>query len=101
MTQKAAAMVLMFILYEECTTCSRHIPRELSRREETGLSLKCLNIRPCRSWVIFREKALPPEVKQKLDSINDKGEKPKMLYGDTNNDGVSLMIQMRSPKLIS
>ena len=33
------------------------------------------------------EKSLPSEVKQKLDSINDKGEKLKMLYGDTNNDG--------------
>nr|WP_241878539.1 hypothetical protein [Psychrobacter sp. PraFG1]UNK05045.1 hypothetical protein MN210_13550 [Psychrobacter sp. PraFG1] len=34
------------------------------------------------------EKSMPQEVAQKLALINEKGEKLKRLYGDTNNDGV-------------
>ena len=33
------------------------------------------------------EKSLPVEVKTALDQINDKGEKLRVIYGDTNNDG--------------
>ena len=33
------------------------------------------------------EKSLPIEVKTALDQINDKGEKLRIIYGDTNNDG--------------
>lgn len=32
-------------------------------------------------------KALPMDIKLTLDAINAKGEKLKLLYGDTNNDG--------------
>ena len=33
------------------------------------------------------EKSLPVEVKTALDQINEKGEKLRVIYGDTNNDG--------------
>lgn len=33
------------------------------------------------------EKNLPADIKQMLDVINQKGEKLRMLYGDTNKDG--------------
>jgi len=33
------------------------------------------------------EKSLPQEVKTELDQINQKGEKLRAIYGDTNNDG--------------
>ena len=33
------------------------------------------------------EKSLPTEVKTLLDKINQKGEKLRVIYGDTNNDG--------------
>ena len=33
------------------------------------------------------EKILPVEVKTALDQINEKGEKLRVIYGDTNNDG--------------
>lgn len=33
------------------------------------------------------EKSLPSDVKMTLDAINAKGERLKLLYGDTNNDG--------------
>ena len=34
------------------------------------------------------EKSLPEDVKLMLDRLSEKGEKLKMIYGDTNNDGV-------------
>ncbi len=34
------------------------------------------------------EKSLPTDIKMLLTDVNDKGEKLRMLYGDTNKDGV-------------
>ena len=34
------------------------------------------------------EKSLPADVKLTLEQINQKGEKLRLIYGDTNNDGV-------------
>ncbi|HAO59785.1 MAG TPA: hypothetical protein DCQ89_05475 [Psychrobacter sp.] len=84
MTQ-ATAMVLMFILYGVLPAAGIYLGY---RGVKKLTQPKMLEYKAMPQLGYIPEKSLPPEVKQKLDSINDKGEKLKMLYGDTNNDGV-------------
>ena len=84
MTQ-ATAMVLMFILYGVLPAAGIYLGyRGVKKLTEP----KMLEYKAMPQLGYIPEKSLPAEVKQKLDMINDKGEKLKGLYGDTNNDGV-------------
>ena len=84
MTQ-ATAMVLMFIMYGLLPAAGIYLGyRGIKKLTQP----KMLEYKAMPQLGFIPEKSLPPEVKQKLDSINDKGEKLKMLYGDTNNDGI-------------
>lgn len=84
MTQ-ATAMVLMFIMYGLLPAAGIYLGyRGIKKLTQP----KMLEYKAMPQLGYIPEKSLPPEVKQKLDSINDKGERLKMLYGDTNNDGV-------------
>lgn len=84
MTQ-ATAMVLMFILYGVLPAAGIYLGY---RGVKKLTQPKMLEYKAMPQLGYIPEKSLPSEVKLKLDSINDKGEKLKMLYGDTNNDGV-------------
>lgn len=84
MTQ-ATAIVLMFIMYGLLPAAGIYLGyRGIKKLTQP----KMLEYKAMPQLGFIPEKSLPPEVKQKLDSINDKGEKLKMLYGDTNNDGI-------------
>lgn len=84
MTQ-ATAIVLMFILYGVLPAAGIYLGyRGIKKLTQP----KMLQYKAMPQLGYIPEKSLPAEVKQKLDSINHKGEKLKMLYGDTNNDGV-------------
>ncbi len=84
MTQ-ATAIVLMFILYGVLPAAGIYLGyRGIKKLTQP----KMLQYKAMPQLGYIPEKSLPAEVKQKLDSINNKGEKLKMLYGDTNNDGV-------------
>ena len=84
MTQ-ATAMVLMFIMYGLLPAAGIYLGyRGIKKLTQP----KMLEYKAMPQLGFIPEKSLPPEVKQRLDSINDKGEKLKMLYGDTNNDGI-------------
>lgn len=84
MTQ-ATAMVLMFIMYGLLPAAGIYLGyRGIKKLTQP----KMLEYKAMPQLGFIPEKSLPPEVRQKLDSINDKGEKLKMLYGDTNNDGI-------------
>lgn len=84
MTQ-ATAMVLMFILYGVLPAAGIYLGY---RGVKKLTQPKMLEYKAMPQLGYIPEKSLPAEVKQKLDMINDKGEKLKGLYGDTNNDGV-------------
>lgn len=84
MTQ-ATAMVLMFILYGILPAAGIYLGY---RGVKKLTQPKMLEYKAMPQLGYIPEKSLPAEVKQKLDMINDKGEKLKGLYGDTNNDGV-------------
>lgn len=84
MTQ-ATAMVLMFILYGVLPAAGIYLGY---RGVKKLAQPKMLEYKAMPQLGYIPEKSLPEEVKQKLEMINDKGEKLKKLYGDTNNDGV-------------
>lgn len=84
MTQ-ATAMVLMFILYGVLPAAGIYLGY---RGVKKLTQPKMLEYKAMPQLGYIPEKSLPAEVKQKLDMINDKGEKLKGLYSDTNNDGV-------------
>ena len=83
MTQ-ATAMFLMFIMYGVLPAAGIYLGyRGIKKLTQP----KMLQYKAMPQLGYIPEKSLPTEVKQKLDTINDKGEKLKGLYGDTNNDG--------------
>ncbi|WP_296403869.1 hypothetical protein [Psychrobacter sp.] len=81
----ATAMVLMFILYGLLPATGIYLGY---RGVKKLTQPKMLEYKAMPQLGYIPEKSLPTEVKQKLDLISDKGERLKMLYGDTNNDGV-------------
>lgn len=84
MTQ-ATAMLLMFIMYGVLPAAGIYLGY---RGVKKLTQPKMLQYKAMPQLGYIPEKSLPVEVKQKLEAINDKGEKLKGLYGDTNNDGV-------------
>lgn len=84
MTQ-ATAMLLMFILYGLLPATGLFLGY---RGVKKLTQPKMLEYKAMPQLGYIPEKSLPADIRQKLDSINDKGEKLRTLYGDTNNDGV-------------
>lgn len=83
MTQ-ATAIFLMFIMYGVLPAAGIYLGyRGIKKLTQP----KMLQYQAMPQLGYIPEKSLPAEVKQKLDTLNDKGEKLKQLYGDTNNDG--------------
>lgn len=84
MTQ-ATAMLLMFVLYGVLPAAGIYLGYR-GIKKVTQPKMLAYKAMPQLGYI--PEKSLPADVKQKLDAINEKGEKLKVLYGDTNNDGV-------------
>ncbi|AWT49671.1 hypothetical protein DLE54_09240 [Psychrobacter sp. YP14] len=84
MTQ-ATAMFVMFILYGVLPTAGIYLGY---RGVKKLTQPKMLEYKAMPQLGSIPEKSMPQEVAQKLALINEKGEKLKRLYGDTNNDGV-------------
>ncbi|PNK61213.1 hypothetical protein [Psychrobacter sp. FDAARGOS_221] len=79
------AMFFMFILYGVLPATGIYLGyRGIKKLTQP----KMLEYKAMPQLGYIPEKSLPVEIKQKLDVINDKGEKLKLLYGDSNNDGV-------------
>ena len=83
MTQ-VTAMFVMFILYGVLPVAGlylgyRGIKKMTAPKMHENKAMPQLGYIP--------EKSLPVEVKTALDQINEKGEKLRVIYGDTNNDG--------------
>ncbi|WP_201544043.1 hypothetical protein [Psychrobacter sp. H7-1] len=84
MTQ-ATAMFVMFILYGVLPAAGIYLGY---RGVKKLTQPKMLEYKAMPQLGSIPEKSMPQEVAQKLAIINEKGEKLKRLYGDTNNDGV-------------
>lgn len=84
MTQ-ATAMFVMFILYGVLPAAGIYLGY---RGVKKLTQPKMLEYKAMPQLGSIPEKSMPQEVTQKLALINEKGEKLKRLYGDTNNDGV-------------
>ncbi|UNK05045.2 hypothetical protein [Psychrobacter raelei] len=84
MTQ-ATAMFVMFILYGVLPAAGIYLGY---RGVKKLTQPKMLEYKAMPQLGSIPEKSMPQEVAQKLALINEKGEKLKRLYGDTNNDGV-------------
>lgn len=82
---QAAAMVIMFIMYGVLPAAGLFLGY---RGVKKLTQPKMLEYKAMPQLGYIPEKSLPTDVKQTLDKINQKGEKLKMIYGDTNNDGV-------------
>lgn len=83
MTQ-VTAMLIMFVLYGVLPVAGLYLGY---RGLKKVTAPKMLEYRAMPQLGYIPEKSLPVEVKTALDQINDKGEKLRVLYGDTNNDG--------------
>ena len=83
MTQMTA-MFVMFILYGVLPTAGLYLGY---RGIKKVTAPKMLEYKAMPQLGYIPEKSLPVEVKTALDQINDKGEKLRVIYGDTNNDG--------------
>lgn len=83
MTQ-LTAMFVMFVLYGVLPAVGLYLGY---RGIKKVTALKMLEYKAMPQLGYIPEKSLPVEVKAALDQINDKGEKLRVIYGDTNNDG--------------
>lgn len=83
MTQ-LTAMFVMFILYGVLPAAGLYLGY---RGIKKITAPKMLEYKAMPQLGYIPEKSLPVEVKTALDQINDKGEKLRVIYGDTNNDG--------------
>ena len=83
MTQ-VTAMFVMFILYGVLPVAGLYLGY---RGVKKMTAPKMLEYKAMPQLGYIPEKSLPVEVKTALDQINEKGEKLRVIYGDTNNDG--------------
>lgn len=83
MTQ-VTAMFVMFILYGVLPVAGLYLGY---RGIKKMTAPKMLEYKSMPQLGYIPEKILPVEVKTALDQINEKGEKLRVIYGDTNNDG--------------
>ena len=83
MTQ-VTAMFVMFILYGVLPAAGLYLGY---RGIKKVTAPKMLEYKAMPQLGYIPEKSLPAEVKTTLDQINEKGEKLRVIYGDTNNDG--------------
>ena len=82
MTQ-VTAMFVMFILYGVLPAAGLYLGY---RGIKKVTAPKMLEYKAMPKLGYIPEKSLPAEVKTALDQINEKGEKLRVIYGDTNND---------------
>ena len=83
MTQ-LTAMFVMFVLYGVLPAAGLYLGY---RGIKKVTAPKMLEYKAMPQLGYIPEKSLPVEVKTALDQINDNGEKLRVIYGDTNNDG--------------
>ena len=83
MTQ-VTAMFVMLILYGVLPAAGLYLGY---RGIKKVTAPKMLEYKAMPQLGYMPEKSLPAEVKTALDQINEKGEKLRVIYGDTNNDG--------------
>ncbi len=83
MTQ-ATAMLVMFILYGVLPAAGLYLGYR-GIKKVTAPKMLAYEAMPQLGYI--PEKSLPVEVKTALAQINQKGEKLRAIYGDTNNDG--------------
>ena len=83
MTQMTA-MLVMFVLYGLLPAAGLYLGY---RGLKKFTAPKMLEYKAMPQLGYIPEKSLPVEVKTALDQINEKGEKLRVIYGDTNNDG--------------
>lgn len=83
MTQ-VTAMLVMFILYGVLPAAGLYLGY---RGIKKVTAPKMLEYKAMPQLGYIPEKSLPAEVKIALEKINQKGEKLRVIYGDTNNDG--------------
>lgn len=83
MTQ-VTAMLVMFILYGVLPVAGLYLGY---RGIKKVTAPKMLEYKAMPQLGYIPEKSLPAEVKTALEQINEKGEKLRIIYGDTNNDG--------------
>lgn len=83
MTQ-VTAMLVMFVLYGVLPAVGLYLGY---RGIKKVTAPKMLEYKAMPQLGYIPEKSLPEEVKTALEQINQKGEKLRVMYGDTNNDG--------------
>lgn len=83
MTQ-VTAMFVMFILYGVLPAAGLYLGY---RGLKKVTAPKMLEYKAMPQLGYIPEKSLPTDVKTALEQINQKGEKLRAIYGDTNNDG--------------
>ena len=83
MTQ-VTAMLVMFVLYGVLPAAGLYLGY---RGIKKFTAPKMLEYKAMPQLGYIPEKSLPIEVKTALTQINEKGEKLRVIYGDTNNDG--------------
>lgn len=83
MTQMTA-MFVMFVLYGLLPAAGLYLGY---RGIKKVTAPKMLEYTAMPQLGYIPEKSLPNDVKTALDQINQKGEKLRLIYGDTNNDG--------------
>ena len=83
MTQ-ITAMLVMFVLYGVLPAAGIYLGY---RGIKKVTAPKMLEYKAMPQLGYIPEKSLPETVKNTLADINQKGEKLRLLYGDTNNDG--------------
>jgi hypothetical protein len=84
MTQ-LTAMFLMFVLYGALPAAGIYLGY---RGVKKLTQPKMLEYKAMPQLGYIPEKSLPADIKLTLSQINEKGEKLRLIYGDTNNDGV-------------
>ena len=83
MTQ-VTAMLVMFVLYGVLPVAGLYLGY---RGIKKVTAPKMLEYKAMPQLGYIPEKSLPVDVKTALSQINEKGEKLRLIYGDTNNDG--------------
>ena len=83
MTQ-VTAMLVMFVLYGVLPAAGLYLGY---RGIKKVTAPKMLEYKAMPQLGYIPEKSLPVDVKAALTQINEKGEKLRLIYGDTNNDG--------------
>lgn len=83
MTQMTA-MFIMFVLYGVLPAAGLYLGYRGIKKMTTP---KMLEYKAMPQLGYIPEKSLPADIKTMLAQINEKGEKLRVIYGDTNNDG--------------